>query len=707
MAIEVPSGLRGNPMIHSQRIQSKGGEMKGTKESERRSTVICAIALFVVAAIALPVPGKNIFTRTLLYRPFYPGRSAKGIAFLDSMKAFGYNGWLVDSKLITTPKTAKPEHLLDFQRFVAHAEALGITLIPMSHHMAEPSHTDMNHAEAYPTRGSRFIVDAAGARFDPDPTTIKNPGFELSRTGWTGSGLFEIDNAVKRSGTASIRVKDPVAKNQEISQSGIMVKPYTTYELSVWIKTKDFTQPREVGMTVFGLHRTREQRGVFKNQDWRLSRISFNTLERTEIKISLVASAFYKSTGEAWFDDVAIREVALYETVIRNTTVPVVKSTDGTILREGRDYTLAVDAQVRKYNEGRLLLTENSPVKIGDTIFVDWYKLANGMHGIPSASLSDAGVWNLFDEHVRLVDDMFDQPVGRHMKYSEWRVGGWDPATQQQFKSFGAYYAWVIQQTERQFRQSNWNREVYIFNDDVDPYHNGERNAGMFWNGNHGNWKGLSDETVVINWCGWADERREKSMRFFAGMDPRFPEKKTVQRQIISGASFNPSDGNGSWNDWLPRIEKLENDPDNPLPDGSIIGVFYHTFRFNFTEMELMKNVCEKAGRWEPEFPFKPRDVGIASAVVSPAPMALTLQVRNPVRATQNIEYGIQYDGYVELKLLNSLGRTTVTLVNHKRRNAGKHRVNLDVSRVPAGVYFVYLNVDRGAAKMMKKVAVF
>lgn len=693
--------------------------MKNNISGNGKAMIQFALIIILVALCAMPLFGKNIFTRTLAYKPYYGGQSKMGIEFLDKMKALGYNGWLFDSPMIVKPEKVKPGEVQDLAKVVAHAKSLDITLIPMSQQMNELSYANINLAEALPTKNSRFVISDGEGTFLPDPVGFQNPGFESGMTGWkTSSRRFAIDKEVKRSGTSSLRVIDPLEKHVRASQS-IDVKSQTTYEVSIQIKTSNIEytgngirlyHARSIGLSVEGgghyLHHVREPRGVQVNQDWKMHKIAFNSMGNSQVSINIVASEHAFTGGTIWYDDLSIREVALYETVVRSTTRPVVKSLSGKVFKEGPDYTVTVDPNVKKYNEGRLMVPQGSSIKQGDTVLVDWYKLANGVTATPSASMASPEAWDLLHAHVETVDEWLQDPIARFMKYSEWQICGWDPMTQAQFDSSGDYRAWAIRETENAFRKANHNREVSIYNDNVDPYHNGAGNGHnpMIWKSSGGAWAGLTGETVIVNWC---VHNKDKSLRFFAGMEPEYPNKRSLQRQILSCAPFRPDDGNGVWKQWLPVLESLENDPVNPLPDTAVIGISYTAYYYNYTEMDVMKDACVKAGRWHPEWPFVPRDVSIKKQRQVRPLLALGLQVRNATQQNFRLQYDIQYNAHVNLKVMNSMGQTIKTLVHNKRKPAGKHTVDLDRSKIPAGVYFVHLSVDKGASKMTKKVVLF
>jgi hypothetical protein len=65
----------------------------------------------------------------------------------------------------------------------------------------------------------------------------------------------------------------------------------------------------------------------------------------------------------------------------------------------------------------------------------------------------------------------------------------------------------------------------------------------------------------------------------------------------------------------------------------------------------------------------------------------------NPFNPTTSIIYQLKDEGFVLLKVFNSLGQEIATLVNEKQ-NAGKYEVKFDASSLPSGIYFYSIRVN-------------
>lgn len=73
----------------------------------------------------------------------------------------------------------------------------------------------------------------------------------------------------------------------------------------------------------------------------------------------------------------------------------------------------------------------------------------------------------------------------------------------------------------------------------------------------------------------------------------------------------------------------------------------------------------------------------------------------NPFNPETNIEFSIPKNGYVELKVYNSIGEEITTLLANQV-NSGKHRISFDGSQLSSGVYFYMLKYeDRSITRRM------
>jgi hypothetical protein len=67
----------------------------------------------------------------------------------------------------------------------------------------------------------------------------------------------------------------------------------------------------------------------------------------------------------------------------------------------------------------------------------------------------------------------------------------------------------------------------------------------------------------------------------------------------------------------------------------------------------------------------------------------------NPFNPQTTIAYSLPQGQTVTLKIYDSLGRETVTLLDHDRKAAGNYSVSFNAGELPSGVYFYQLQTDR------------
>ena len=119
--------------------------------------------------------------------------------------------------------------------------------------------------------------------------------------------------------------------------STVAVQPHTRYELSGWIKTRDIRGAKGALFNIQGLQPA-QTKAVRGSTDWTQVSIAFNTGNRETVEVNCLFGGWGSSTGQAWYDDVALR--ILQPAVARPKTIP------GTL--RGRDGLMAVPIMARE-----------------------------------------------------------------------------------------------------------------------------------------------------------------------------------------------------------------------------------------------------------------------------------------------------------------------------------------------------------------------
>jgi hypothetical protein len=87
---------------------------------------------------------------------------------------------------------------------------------------------------------------------------------------------------------------------------------------------------------------------------------------------------------------------------------------------------------------------------------------------------------------------------------------------------------------------------------------------------------------------------------------------------------------------------------------------------------------------------------------IAPLNFSLEQNYPNPFNPTTTINYSLPKDGYVELKIYNSLGQEIIALVN-RQMPAGNHDVTWNAQDFPSGIYFCKITFD-AHSKMNKMI---
>lgn len=726
---------------------------------KRRGTIKVR-GCFALAALLLGLAGsvdvlaKNMFAWRIVHKPDGNFKTAAGVQMLvDLMKrmsAAGYNSIILEGGGMLNPsKTLAEDPLLkaNIQSVVAEAKRLGIVVVPNAQSQGSTHYLDSTRDEGFASPGTRFKVSGGEARAVGDPDVfLKNPGFEEPLAGsWAGSmQFFRIDSVEKHSGNASLRCDDPTVNYCMVKQP-INVKPFRTYKLSGWVKSRNivatgigsnpmrgvkFTVPNPQGQYLLN---TRDWTGVKRNANWKPFACKFNSLTHTRVYIWLnTTTSATHFTGTVWFDDLAITEVGLYETVRRESLPVVVKSAGASakVYTEGVDYIVG---------DQKLVIPAGSSTSDGEELLVDWFTAANTTSRGTGAFCHD-NTWNVVRSQIAAMDQLFDTPPAYQMKYDEWRVGGWDPLCIAKYRidqiGSGPYMAEVAKITAGLYKEANCSRLGFVYNDMYDPYHNSKKTYYVINGGTVGGGFALPDGMIITNWMGptrpgtgytlQIDDTTQVtlnpgSVSYFAGTNPKEflnpltgkMERKTTRQPQIICARFSYA-----WTKWLPLLDSMEQD--GLLPDGSVIGIDYFSYKGpdSYDErVELMAEACRNAGRWltgpppvpeaKPGCPYTITYPGISRKNRPStnhglhASLASTGGFGNAV-----LRFSISQDSDVRLSVFNLKGQLIHEVVN-QRMLSGSHQRRLDTSKMSSGVYFASLRVDDGRAKVTKKVVLF
>ena len=238
-----------------------------------------------------------------------------------------------------------------------------VTLPPGGEATAEVSLTPEGAAAAGPLELSVVATagrDTAQARtvllyIPKEANLLKNPGFEEGAASW-GSAKGLVDQAVARSGRASIRLENPGASDSEASQS-VALNQKTPCPILVQVSTKAKEVSGALGkgyslyVDIYYTDGTPLYGRTFDFQtgstDWQLGELYIEPAK--PIRNVNVYLLLRGKSGTAWFDDVAVMEDPRRKgNVAREATASVDSSysgydaspvNDGVIIGEGLHWT--------------------------------------------------------------------------------------------------------------------------------------------------------------------------------------------------------------------------------------------------------------------------------------------------------------------------------------------------------------------------------
>jgi hypothetical protein len=582
---------------------------------------ISFIAIFVLCysfppAVTNP-SGKDGFTRRFVYITVVPTNNSdvdRILNVLDRAAASGYNGVVIASNQFNI-QDPNPLYRGNIEKIVNKSKELGLAVIPTYFGQNSPL-SDLGAdgindlAEAFPVVGTNFAVEKAipvnEARVYANPDIrYPNQGFEF--WGFDNKPLdlsidrncVYRDREIKHVGNYSVRMQNSSMTKglcRLYNTQSIKVPNYRAYEISFWIKTEAFSKPGKVGITVLGvngiegrLYSKPGSLGIEPTQDWTEYKVTFNTLEQSGIRIYL--GIWENASGKIWFDDVELKEIGLNKTIKRPSMPVRVTSEDGgMIFNEGTDFIVG---------DNKLTIPAGSAINLGDKLKVSWFQYADIVPGGVPASACQELFYTQMKKDVERLDELFQQPYGFMIAYSEWRVGNWDPACREinggKEMTAGQYLVYALKRAESVIKSVRPVAQIYVWSDMFDPYHHAVANYYSFRGSAERSWEGISPDVTVMNWNSLADgdegtgkSKSLSSLEFFNSRN---------NKQILAGY-YDQQDFS---------IDKrfLSNLSDLVNPTG-IEGYMYTTWANyasgcpcgNYENIEAVANLLKSQGRW-------------------------------------------------------------------------------------------------------------
>ncbi len=196
---------------------------------------------------------------------------------------------------------------------------------------------------ALKTMAQRF--DVALGEKTLGPNLLENPSFEdgpaSAPTGWhahlygdKGETSFSVaaENLFVRSGKRSLKIQS--RKGADAGwRTEIAVKPDTEYRLSGWIMTRGVSGAKGALLNVHSMEGAVTQ-ALQKRQDWTQVEVAFHSGRRSAIVINCLFGGWGMSTGEAYYDDLALQEIIFKPTAAEKAQASGNATRGETIFRE-------------------------------------------------------------------------------------------------------------------------------------------------------------------------------------------------------------------------------------------------------------------------------------------------------------------------------------------------------------------------------------
>jgi Carbohydrate binding domain len=450
-------------------------------------------------------------------------------------KAAGYNGIVLADYRLQLLDQMPPIYLKNAAVVKQAAMDLGLEIYPavcpIGYSRSVLAH-DPNQAEGLPVRDALFVVHKGQADLVADPPAgLKNGDFEQAQNGPFSGWEFQdfpgavtfADREVHHGGSQSLRMENIGSVGNARVMQTVRVAPYRQYHLSAWIKTRDFETPGNVQalvLTPAGRSLTYTAWPIQSTQDWTQYHVVFNSLDDTQLRVYL--GVWDGGGGTIWWDDAQLEEVGLLNVLRRDGCPLVVKGEDGTVYREGSDFSSVEDKRLgivpspgeyEIYHPAPpIQLAAGSRLQEGQRLRVSFYHPVTIYDGQVTCCLSEPKVYSILNDQITGINQLL-HPPGFFMCHDELRVANWCEACQSRQLTPGQLLGDNVSRCVQMIRAASPKAQIFVWSDMFDPFHNAHDDYYLV-NGTLANsWDGLPRDVVVVDWY---FDIRKQTMPWFA-----------------------------------------------------------------------------------------------------------------------------------------------------------------------------------------------
>lgn len=156
-----------------------------------------------------------------------------------------------------------------------------------------------------------------GENIVPNSSLEELEGDSMQPVAWrvrnySGRSSHALDNTVAHSGSNSLRISSE--NGSDTSWHVVVpVKQNTEYRLSCWIRTENVRGAMGALMNVHVSPNQELTTAVSRTSDWQQVELMLNTGSRNRLDLNCLFGGWGRSTGTAWYDDIALQEVLFVE----------------------------------------------------------------------------------------------------------------------------------------------------------------------------------------------------------------------------------------------------------------------------------------------------------------------------------------------------------------------------------------------------------
>jgi hypothetical protein len=450
------------------------------------------------------------------------------LPLLKRAAAVGYNGLVLNDSKLSILDQQPPTYFSNLARVRAAARDVNMDVTPVAVNFGYANGLlthDPNLVEAVEAIDVPFVVAHGSADVAPVNEAVFNGGFEghpAEPRGWMSDSpgaMSFVDTAVQHSGKNSLRFQD-VGRLDPHNGMGrawqdVQVAPRRPYELSFWVRTKDFTAAAKLAVSVKGIAANgreeflaRRVLGARASQDWTRYSVPLNTLDYSHIRFYV--GVWGGEQGTFWLDDAQVNALGLMNLVRRDGCPLTVKGQDGVVYREGEDFLPVSDEKMGRNewvgnydsaHEGPTIrLSPQSHIHDGQELLVSYCHVLPLDNNQVSACLTEPQIFERVAAEIASLDKTFEHPREILLGTNEMRLINQCPRCKAQNKSAGELLAGAIASAADIAHRASPGAELYVWSDMFDPNMNAHEGYYLARGGVSDSLKGLPPSVGFFNW---------------------------------------------------------------------------------------------------------------------------------------------------------------------------------------------------------------